>query len=115
MAYEQMYAERAPAIALDARVGVVDLSPFASRNGTTIFARNAGQATVFVQLAAIGAAKGGVDEAVGQFSGLLRHLGRGGPANQSQNHWWPAPWCPLAAVDRRACPPLSPLVHLAPA
>src|SRR5438067_2368105 len=101
MAYEQMNAERTPAVAFDARVGVVDLSPFASGNGTTIFTRNAGQATVFVQFAAIGAAKGGVDEAVGQFSSLLRHLGRGGRANQSQNHRWPAQGCPLAAVTRR--------------
>src|SRR4051794_15865460 len=103
MAYEQMNAERAPAIAFNACIGVVDLSPFASGNGTMIFARDARQATVFVQFAAIGAAKGGVDEAVGQFGGLLRHLGRGGRANQSQNYWRPAQWCPLAAVARRLC------------
>src|SRR5438128_130819 len=103
MAYEQMNAERAPTITLDPRVGVVDLSPFAYGNGTTIFARNAGQTTVFVQFAAIDAAVGCIDIAVGQFSGLLRHLGCGGRANQSQNHWWPAQWCPLAAVARRLC------------
>src|SRR5258708_16746138 len=114
MAYEQMNAERARAIALNACIDVVDLSRFACGSGTMIFARDAGQATVFVQFAAIGAAKGGVDEAVGKFSGLLRHLGCGGRANQSQNHWRPAQWCPLAAVARRLCQRLAPLFNLVP-
>src|SRR5260370_33110994 len=93
-----MNAERTPAIPLDACVGVVDLSPFATLDRAPVFTRHAGQAAIFVQFAAVSAPIGGVDKAVGQFSRFTRHLRGSGRTNQRQNYWWPAQRCPLAAV-----------------
>src|SRR5579883_2384357 len=53
MAHQQMDAERAPAIALNTRVSVVGLTPFAALERAPVFARHAGKTTVFIQFAAI--------------------------------------------------------------
>src|SRR5579885_3809168 len=98
VAHQQVYAQRAPAVALDARIDIISLSPLIPYDRAAVFACHAWQAAVCVRFATIGAAIGGVDKAVGEFGCLLDHPGGVGGADQRHHHWRPAQRRPLAAV-----------------
>jgi len=98
VAYEQVNAKCSPSITLNASIDIIDISPFAYCHWLAILAGDARQTSMFVQFAAIGTAKRGVDKAIGQFRRFTRHPGCLGGSHQRHHDGRPGERCPTRTM-----------------
>src|SRR6266581_2595291 len=95
-----MHAQGSPAIPLDARIHIVDFTPFAHCDRLAILAGHTGQPTMLIYFATICTAVGSIGIAIRQLSGIQRHLGSIGGSYQGHHDRRPGERSPTAMHGR---------------